>query len=155
MQDKKLTVAKKVIDALRNHYGENVSQFAKRLGVGASTVSTWASRNSLDADLVFRKCDGVNYDFLVTGEGEMFVTPITGTSKERLSFSEKSVGDVGESPHDQTIRQRLGSYNYTPEVWAMADFLDLMTKNMTAEEREAFARELFEDTVRKLRAGQK
>lgn len=72
MQDKKLTRAKKVIDALRNHYGDKVGEFAKRLGVAASTVSTWANRDSLDEDLIFRKCEGVNFDFLTTGEGEMF-----------------------------------------------------------------------------------
>lgn len=75
MQEKKLTRAKIVIDALRNHYGEKVGEFAERLGVGASTVSTWANRDRLDEDLIFRKCKGVNYEFLKTGEGEMFVYP--------------------------------------------------------------------------------
>jgi DNA-binding Xre family transcriptional regulator len=83
--------------------------------------------------------------------GDASVTPITGTSREGLSFSEKTVGTVGEHRETQTIRQRLGNQDYPPQVWAMADFLDLMTKDMTDEERDAFARELFEDTVKKLK----
>lgn len=72
MQDKKITRAKKVIDILRNHYGLGVGGFANKLGVGASTISTWASRDKLDEDLIFRICEGVSYDFLLTGEGDPF-----------------------------------------------------------------------------------
>lgn len=84
MQEKKLTRAKIVIDALRGHYGLNIGAFAKMLGVGGSTVSTWALRDSLDEDLVFRKCDGVNYNFLLTGEGPMF-TKDTAEYRKQLS----------------------------------------------------------------------
>ena len=74
MQDKKVTRAKIVIDALRNHYGMKVGEFAEKLGVKASTVSTWANRDSIDEDLVFRKCEGVLFDFLKTGTDPIFST---------------------------------------------------------------------------------
>jgi hypothetical protein len=73
MQDKKVTRAKKVIDALRGHYGEKVGEFAERLGVAPSTVSTWSNRDVLDEDLIFRKCKGVSFSFLQTGDGPMFI----------------------------------------------------------------------------------
>lgn len=157
MQDKNISKTKKILLALALYVKvKGIRGLAKYLDINESSLYTWINRDSIgDTGAIAKKIPNVRIEWLETGEGEMFVTPITGTSKERLSFSEKSVGVVGESPHEQTIRQRLGSYNYSPEVWAMADFLDLMTKNMTAEEREAFARELFEDTVRKLRAGEK
>ena len=68
----KLTRSKIVIDSLRDYYGEKVGEFAKRLGVAGSTVSTWANRDSLDEDLIYRKCKGVRYDFLTTGKGDLF-----------------------------------------------------------------------------------
>ena len=74
MQEKKLTRAKIVIEALRQHYGLRVGEFAEKLGVGPSTVSTWANRDSLDEDLIFRKCEGVVFDFLKTGTGPMFTS---------------------------------------------------------------------------------
>ena len=78
MQEKKVTRAKIVIDALRNHYGMKVGEFAGKLGVKASTVSTWANRDSLDEDLVFRKCEGVSFNFLKTGTGPIFATNAQG-----------------------------------------------------------------------------
>lgn len=74
MQEKKVTRTKIVIDALRKHYGLKVGEFAEKLEVKASTVSTWANRDSLDEDLVFRKCEGVLYNFLKTGSGPIFAT---------------------------------------------------------------------------------
>lgn len=82
MQDKNITRSKIVIDALRKHYGLKVGEFAGMLGVGGSTVSTWSSRDSLDEDLVFRKCKGVSYDFLLTGTGQMFEEKSSGVSAE-------------------------------------------------------------------------
>lgn len=92
MQEKKLTRAKKVIEALRKHYGLKVGEFADKLGVGASTVSTWANRDSLDNDLVFRICEGVSYSFLLTGEGEPFPQ------------SKPEVSDPGTAYHDDDPR---------------------------------------------------
>lgn len=92
MQEKKLTRAKKVIEALRKHYGLKVGEFADKLGVGASTVSTWANRDSLDNDLVFRICEGVSFDFLLTGEGEPFPQP------------KPEVADPAPSYHDNDPR---------------------------------------------------
>ena len=113
MQEKKLTRSKKVIDALRKHYGDlKVGEFAAMLGIGASTVSTWANRDSLDMDLVFRKCKGVSYSFLETAEGEMFVT--------------------GEQP--TTIAEQIGP-GYGPEVKLAADYIQMRIEGKTRAER--------------------
>lgn len=49
----------------------NKSQFAKRLGISAQGVSTWLSRGTLDIEMVFSKCEGINPEWLLTGEGNM------------------------------------------------------------------------------------
>ncbi len=45
--------------------------FAKKLGIAASTVSSWLARDTMDYNLVFAKCEGLSSDWLLTGEGSM------------------------------------------------------------------------------------
>lgn len=44
------------------------------LGISRSTLSNWGTRNSIDYDLVFSKCESLNFDWLLTGQGTMFRT---------------------------------------------------------------------------------
>ena len=63
-----------IVIALVEKYanGKN-AQFAKLLGVSPQTISAWISRNTLDYDLIFTKCGGLSPQWLLTGEGEMFM----------------------------------------------------------------------------------
>lgn len=49
---------------------KNDAELARFLDLRPSTISGWTSRNSIDYDLVFSKCDDVNLHWLLTGEGE-------------------------------------------------------------------------------------
>lgn len=44
---------------------------ANLLGISKSTLSNWVSRDSLDYDRVFSKCEHINIDWLLTGRGSM------------------------------------------------------------------------------------
>lgn len=44
---------------------------ADKLGVSATTLSNWKSRNTIDFDLIFTKCEDINTNWLLTGEGLM------------------------------------------------------------------------------------
>ena len=46
-------------------------QLADMLGISKSTLSNWRARNSLDYTILFSKCEHINYNWLITGEGEM------------------------------------------------------------------------------------
>lgn len=46
-------------------------QLAELLGVKKSTLSNWKSRNTIDYAALFTKCEHVNIDWLITGDGEM------------------------------------------------------------------------------------
>lgn len=46
-------------------------QLADLLGISKSTLSNWRARNSLDYTILFSKCEHVNYNWLITGEGDM------------------------------------------------------------------------------------
>ena len=44
---------------------------ARFLGISPATLSNWKSRGSIDYDLVFSKCEHVDFDWLLTGRGDM------------------------------------------------------------------------------------
>lgn len=46
-------------------------ELSEFLGITPQSLSTWKSRNSIDYDLIFAKCEGVNLEWLLTGKGEM------------------------------------------------------------------------------------
>ena len=47
------------------------TDLAAFLGLSRATVSNWYSRNSIDYDLVFSKCEHINLDWLITVKGSM------------------------------------------------------------------------------------
>lgn len=60
------------LEAIIQYYSNGKpSVFANYLGVAPSTISSWLSRNTLDYDLIFAKCEKISPDWLLTGEGEM------------------------------------------------------------------------------------
>lgn len=60
------------LEAIIKHYSNGKpSIFATYLGVAPSTISSWLSRNTLDYDLIFAKCENISPEWLLTGEGEM------------------------------------------------------------------------------------
>ncbi|EHO41107.1 CI repressor [Caldithrix abyssi DSM 13497] len=65
-----------ILERLKIAYNiKNDSRLADFLGVTRSTISTWKSRNSIDYDLVFAKCKNLNINWLLTGQGSMFLEP--------------------------------------------------------------------------------
>lgn len=73
MQHKNIASAKFILDALKVHYKfKTYGALASFLGLKQNSISTWISRGSIDRDLIYRKCDGINFKWLETGEGEMF-----------------------------------------------------------------------------------
>lgn len=59
--------------ALINHYcNGNKAQFANTIGVSPQAVSTWISRDTLDAERLFTYCEHVNAEWLLSnGNGPM------------------------------------------------------------------------------------
>lgn len=91
----------KIINELINFYcnGDN-GQFAEKLGIARTTLSSWKARNTFDPELVFSKCENINAEWLLNGgEGEMLKnkTPVfsgVGSDKNNvLKFSLKTTMD--------------------------------------------------------------
>lgn len=52
---------------------DKIKDVAEYLEVKPNTLSSWKARNTIDYELIFSKCDGVNFQWLLTGKGSMFV----------------------------------------------------------------------------------
>ncbi len=62
-----------IIERLFVYFKVNThSDLARRLGVSATTLSNWKSRNTIDYELLFTKCENINFDWLFMGRGNMY-----------------------------------------------------------------------------------
>jgi len=61
-----------ILSKIKLHYGfKSDAEFARFLGIKPNSLSNWYSRNTMDYELVFSKCDEIDANWLFTGEGEM------------------------------------------------------------------------------------
>lgn len=61
-----------VLDRIKQHYNlKGNADLARFLGVAANTVTNWYGRNSFDLDVIYTKCVGIDFNWLLTGRGSM------------------------------------------------------------------------------------
>ena len=102
---------KERVDAIIKHYSDGKpSVFAKLIGVAPSTISSWLSRDTLDYDLLFAKCENISSEWLLTGRGEMiniqtatFNNKTTLPQKESTGIEDKLLAIIADK--DATIRE--------------------------------------------------
>lgn len=67
---------KQIISMLKDAFNlKNDVEFAAFLGIATTTLSSWKSRDSLDYDLIYAKCVGIDANWLLSGDGEMMRKP--------------------------------------------------------------------------------
>ena len=102
---------KERLEAIIKHYSDGKpSVFAKLIGVAPSTISSWLSRDTLDYDLLFAKCENISSEWLLTGRGEMiniqtaiFNKKTTLPQKESTGIEDKLLAIIADK--DATIRE--------------------------------------------------
>lgn len=63
---------REMLESLINHYTDgNQAKFAQKLGIPAQNISAWIKRETFNAELIYKKCEGVSADWLLSGKGEM------------------------------------------------------------------------------------
>lgn len=79
---------KEMILAMIEHYCEgNKKRFANLLGISPQGLSTWISRQYIDIEKVYSKCDGLSAHWLITGEGPMFDKDVVSSVNDANSTS--------------------------------------------------------------------
>lgn len=78
---RKITVVKNILERLKSAYKlPTDAALATFLGVKPNTISMWKKKGLLDYDLILTKCDDISYDWLLTGEGQMYQKPMGSAS---------------------------------------------------------------------------
>lgn len=74
MQDKKLHKVEFIFNAVKKHYNlRTYRELSEFLGVKEGTLNAWKARNSIgNVEVFITKCKGMSYNWLITGQGEMF-----------------------------------------------------------------------------------
>lgn len=82
-----------MLESLINYYTDgNKAKFAAMIGITPQLVSNWLSRNTFDAELLYKGCKNVSADWLLSGNGEMIKqidnsqTGNTGRESELLAL---------------------------------------------------------------------
>ena len=91
-----------IINQIKLHLGiKTDSEFAEFLGVKQPTVSTWRKRNTIDYDLIITKCNDIDANWLLTGEGEMLKS-----DNNTPAVAEPQLGTDVEGVNLDTIEER-------------------------------------------------
>lgn len=119
MQEKKSHFAKNnffkmdkslILKELIEHYSEGKNaDFAQKLGVKPQTISSWMARNTFDIELIYAKCENLDANWLLTGEGSMYrdTAVMSGTAppdrdevvrllREKVADQQKIIGLLEE-----------------------------------------------------------
>lgn len=66
----------------------NKTKFAEKLGIKPQTLAAWETRNTLNYDQIFAKCENLSAKWLLSGEGEMFESAPKKSSEDSKTISE-------------------------------------------------------------------
>lgn len=61
-----------ILNKIKLHYGfKSDAEFARFLEIKPNSLANWYSRNTMDYERVFSKCEDIDANWIFTGEGEM------------------------------------------------------------------------------------
>lgn len=99
-----------MLDRIKEFYGYMTdTDFAKFLGITPQVLSNWRSRNSFDAELLYKKCPDLNPSWLLCGEEPMVRSEILGKSY------------VGEGKNPLSLKRKIGYLKKEIQILSKAD----------------------------------
>jgi len=107
-----------IIDRLHSYFQVNSNiELAKKLGVSPTTISNWKTRNTIDYELIFTKCEEVNYNWLINGEGDMYLKDKYNVTTYKLKTDDNKV-----------CEEEVPVYNILAVAGVVSLFKDLQTQ---------------------------
>lgn len=65
-----------ILNKLKEFLGFKTNiEFAKFLGIAPTTLSSWYARGTIDYNLIYAKCEYIDANWLLTGQGDMLRVP--------------------------------------------------------------------------------
>ena len=127
MSSKKIKNVLDVLERLKKGAGYPTdASLARALGVGNSRISMWKKRGVIDLLLLSQKFEGLNIDWLLTGEGKMF-------GEKRSSKQKNSI--IQLPGHAKLTELEEESRQYSPAVTGTGRYKPIMAigSKMTPE----------------------
>ncbi len=120
-----------ILNKIKNHIGIDTDKdFAKFLGIKPTTLSMWHKRNTYDAELLFTKCDFLNAETLLVGNGNLFKS-ITNKVNEPEETNKTQARPIIE------INPEAKANCLVADIKASAGFGSLMQSSTKLEELPA------------------
>ena len=97
--------------------GKSYTDLAKFLGVSRNTIDVWIRRGKIPEKNLIKFCQltNVNFDWLLTGEGEMYKIPQVQNSIIAQGNNHKIIGNVVESNTNNELKELCEAFQKLPE----------------------------------------
>lgn len=107
-----------MLDSLIRHYTKgNKAKFATMIGVSPQTLSKWLGRNTFDAEVLYKYCEGISAEWLLSGMGEMFRSEtnraiadhggVSIAGNNTIAGNNNAVGNVTVSDNSAVLQERV------------------------------------------------
>ena len=110
-----------ILERLKKYYSyKTQKELAEKLGVNQSTFTMWKTRNSIDWDVVFTKCEDIDFHWLITGEKKY--------AKNDTSKENNVQDDTASYLDDETVKSFVDLINRIKVLETRIEELDNQRK---------------------------
>jgi hypothetical protein len=125
-----------ILSRIKFHYKfKSDAQLARFLGLGTNTLANWYTRNTINYDLIFTKCEELNPNWIITGEGR--ATKGYNNTEDTPSIIKDDVTKIQSEYNQITEIERLHQIITLQEgtIAAQAKTIEVMNKLINAKDK--------------------
>lgn len=111
-------------------------ELSKLLDIAPSTISTWKVRNSIDFDIIFAKCENINFNFLIYGHGKPFINCEDNIEEAAKLILSENYHDELENLKILTEKNERQFMNLSNEMKLLREKLNLIGGEADPEDPE-------------------
>lgn len=116
-----------ILNRIKSHYGlKSDVALADFLGIKPTTLSNWHTRNSINLELIFTKCEDLNANWILTGNG----LP-ERKYQEQPDNNFSVVNDIAE----KYVNARIGEGDYKKDIEILVKIITIQEKTIKAQEK--------------------
>ncbi|MBB2146591.1 hypothetical protein GM921_13900 [Pedobacter sp. LMG 31464] len=126
-----------ILSRIKFHYKfKSDAQLARFLGLGTNTLANWYTRNTINYDLIFTKCNDLNPTWIITGEGRP-TKAYSNSEANAPSIAEEDAVKINSQYNQLTEIERLHQIITLQEgtISAQAKTIEVMNKLINTKDK--------------------